>query len=126
MRLAALLLAPLLLLGAPALATQTVTCRTTAPAGVNLTLVIGTVTPNPIASATLRDGRRTLTTPRNLMIGQSWIDERSLLLDLLSPSGDKRLARLKVGQRGAHESRSFTGTLEYGGRIARIACAETG
>ena len=125
MRFACLAAAPLLLLAAPASATQGFACRTIAPEGVNLTIVIGTGIGGGLVGATLRDGERLLSTfgeDRRLVTGQSWVDDRALLLDLLSADGSRRVARLRVGLGGALESRNLTGTLDYGGRISRIVC----
>lgn len=126
MKLAQLAAIPLIALAAPAFATGGFSCRTNAPSGVNLDIVTGTGQPGGIVAATLRDGRRRFSTGgsgERIAIGQSWIDERSLLLDLLDREGTARVARLKVGFRGAPRNRTLTGTLAYQGRIARIACA---
>lgn len=114
---------PLLVTPAAAFGTQGYSCRTTAPAGTSLSVVVGSM---GVAGATLRDGSRELSTfgdgPR-LAIGQSWIDDRTLLLDLVSADHRSRVARLTTSLGGTLESRYLNGWLEYGGRRARIVCA---
>lgn len=105
----ALSAALLLFTAAPALATGGWSCRTTAPEGVRLDIVTGG---GGIALATLGDGRRTLSTERELRIGQSWIDEHSLLLDLTDTEATERVARLRVTVRGELGRRNPAGTLE--------------
>ena len=112
---------PLLLAAAPAWATQGFLCRSVAPEGVTVSVVIGT---RGIAGANLRDGERALSSfgGGGLVLGQNWVDERALLLDLLDPETHDRVARLRVGIGGPLETRRPTGTLEYRGRIARVVC----
>ncbi len=122
MKLAAYLAAPLLFAADPASATAGFECRSTAPEGTSLSIVIGTGMGGGIVSASLSKAGRTLRTGHELSIGQNWIDERNLLLDLLDARGEARVARLKIGQRGPLESRNLIGTLEYDGVIARVVC----
>ncbi|MFN3946242.1 MAG: hypothetical protein ACK4K7_15060 [Allosphingosinicella sp.] len=122
-----LLALPLLLAAAPAAATAGWSCRATAPVGVTLDIVAGTGSPGGLVGATLRDGAvRRSTFDGGLRIGQSWIDEHSLLLDLLDGAGGERVARLRVTVRGELGRRAPAGSLEYGGRIHRIACVPEG
>ena len=112
----------LLFAAAPAAATQGFACRTTAPEGVTMSVVIGSL---GVAGANLTDDDRRLSTfdDGGLVLGQSWVDERSLLLDLLAPDRNARVARLKVGMAGRLERRELTGWLEYAGRRWRTICA---
>jgi len=116
-----LLAAPLLAVAAPAAATQGFACRTVAPEGVTMNLVVGTL---GVAGATLTDGARRISTfdGSEAVLGQSWVDERMLLLDLLAPDRNERIARLRVGLGGELETRQLTGWLEYAGRRWRTVC----
>ena len=117
---------PLILAATPAAATQGYACRTTAPAGVTLGIVVGTGPTVGVVGASLREGGRTLSTfgrSPQLVVGQSWADERTLLLDLFSPDRSRRIARLTTALGGTLESRFLNGWLEYGGRRSRIVCA---
>ena len=113
---------PLLFPAAPAAATQGFACRTTAPEGVTMSVVIGSL---GVVGATLTNGGERLSSfdDGGLVLGQNWVDERALLLDLLSPDHRERVARLRVGLGGALESRELTGWLEYAGRRWRTVCA---
>ena len=116
-----LLALPLLFAATPACATQGFLCRTVAPEGVTLSVVVGTL---GIAGASLRDGERALSSfGGGAVLGQNWVDERALMLDLLSEDRTERIARLRVGMGGPLESRTLTGWLEYAGRRWRTICA---
>jgi hypothetical protein len=116
-----LLALPLLVSATPAWATQGFLCRTVAPEGVTVSVVIGTL---GIAGAALRDGERTFSSfGTGAVLGQHWVDERALMLDLLSEDQTERIARLRVGMSGPLESRTLTGRLEYAGRRWRTVCA---
>ena len=80
---------------------------------------------NGVVGANLSDDGRRLSTfdDGSLVLGQSWVDERSLLLDLLAPDRNARIARLRVGMAGRLERRELTGWLEYAGRRWRTVCA---
>jgi len=113
---------PLLCLAAPAAATQGFACRTVAPEGVAMSVVVGTL---GVAGATLTDGGRRVSSfdGSEVVLGQSWVDERALLVDLLDADRNRRVARLKVGIGGALESRELSGWLDYRGRRWRTVCA---
>jgi hypothetical protein len=113
---------PLPFFAAPAAATQGFTCRTTAPEGVTMSVIIGSL---GVAGATLTEGGQRLSSfdDDGLVLGQNWVDERALLIDLLSPDRSERVARLRVGLGGALETRQLTGWLEYAGRRWRTVCA---
>lgn len=117
----ALLVLPLLFAAAPASATQGFLCRTVAPEGVTVSVVVGT---RGIAGANLTESGRRLSTfgEAGLVLGQRWIDERALLLDLLDPVTHDRVARLRVGIGGPVETRRPTGTLDYRGIVTRVVC----
>ncbi len=116
---------PLLLAAAPAFATGGFSCRTTAPPGVSVTIVTGTGIPGGIALVTVREGQRLLSTGATgdpVTIGESQLDDRTLLLELLDPSDQRRVARLDARPSGEPGSRDLAGTFEFQNRTYRILC----
>lgn len=125
MRLAAFTTAALLGAASPALATGTITCRsTTSPTdGPALTLVVGT---GGITQARLTQGGAPFTTGAGAgapTIGQSWIDRYQLKLDILDANADALIARLDTRRRAGSV---YLGRLILHGRTWRVRCQESG
>ena len=113
---------------APALATGGFGCRPVSGSGPTLDIVIGhTPSARPL-SVTLREGRRTFSTAAGaggaLVLGQSWIDERHLWLDLLDSNANRFEAKLRASFQPRMRGRPAIGTLVRGGRTYRMRCIE--
>ena len=111
----------------PALATGGFECRPVSGTGPVLNMVVGhTLSARPVA-VTLREGKRSLSTsgPRApLAIGQSWIDERYLWLDLADAGLSRREAMLRAAFQPKLRSRPAIGTLVRAGRTYKVRCVE--
>ena len=62
---------------------------------------------------------------RSLTVGQSWIDERYLWLDLLDGEGVRYEARLRANFRPRRGGLPAVGTLVRDGRTYRVRCEES-
>lgn len=117
-----LMVLPLLLAAAPALATGGFDCEATDGSGVGMSGTIGHVVGAPLVGATLRfDGQMLSTTdpePR-IVIARSWIDEHELRVDLADPQMERFEAQLR-----ARKSADWgaEGTLVRGDRTYRVRC----
>lgn len=81
-----------LALAAPARATGGMTCRTAGPHVLELRLVVGhTIVPS-LVSARLFDGGRNIP----VVIAQSWIEPRTMQIDLVDSNAMRHEARLRV------------------------------
>ena len=117
-----LFLAIALFVPGPALATGGFDCRTTDGSGITVGGTLGRGAGNPLVGARLRLGDRTLSTSDEqpqIAVGQSWIDEREIRLDLIDPQGLRFEARLRA--RIAPRS-GATGTLLRDGRSHPVRC----
>ncbi len=122
----------LLLLAAPgtARATGGMECRPVSGTGPVLRLVIGHGTAPAILSAQLTDGRtlRSIGNVRNgtggLAIGQGWIDQRHLWLDLLDPNFSRYEGQLRATFQPRQRGRPAVGTFVREGRTYRMRCVE--
>jgi hypothetical protein len=129
MRLATILAAAAGLTAAtPALATSTILCRSEiSPAdGPSLSLVVGTGLGTGIIQARFAlDNIRFATGegPAAPVIGQGWIDERSLRLDIVDANAEGRIVRLDARRRGGSD---YRGILIHAGRTWRVRCTEDG
>lgn len=124
MRLASCIAALLCVAASPALATATISCRsTTSPTdGPALSLVVGA---GGIVQARLDEGGRSFTTGDGAgapMIGQAWLDRDLLKLDILDGNADERIARLDARRAGT----GYAGILTLRGRQWRVGCRESG
>ena len=122
------LAAAALLCSSPALATGGFECRPLSGGGQTVGIAVGhTVSARPVA-VTLREGRRLLSTSGRgadqLVIGQSWIDERHLWLDLLDAEANRFEARLRATFQLKLKGRPAIGTLVRNGRTYRMRCIE--
>jgi len=122
MRQSLFLLAPLLLVAAPAHATSSASCRGTINPQMRLDLVIGHLAGPVIAQARLHDGGQLVQTGSGggAMIAQSWLDDDALHLDIVDSGGASYVARLRTWRRGGRGA--FTGSLRYGGRQYQVRC----
>jgi hypothetical protein len=111
-----LLLLPLALAAAtPAAATQGLTCRTASGPPIELSLVLGA--PPSVLSPQLRvAGRRV-----PVVIGQSWIEEPEIRVDLYDPQLLRHELRLKVRRNG----RMFDGSVWRAGQRRWVRCRES-
>jgi hypothetical protein len=112
----------------PALATSTILCRSTiSPTdGPALSLVVGTGPGTGILQARFALDRIRFATGEGQgapVIGQGWIDERSLRLDIVDANAEGRIVRLDTRRRGGSE---YHGILIYAGRTWRVRCTEDG
>jgi hypothetical protein len=120
--------APLALgLAGPALATGGFQCRPVTGTGPVLTMAVGhTLSPIPI-SVTLQEGSRTLSTygPRApIVVGQSWMDQRHLWLDLVDANLNRYEAKLRATFQPRLRGRPAVGTFVRNGRTFRVRCEE--
>jgi hypothetical protein len=112
----------------PALATSTLLCRSTiSPAdGPALSLAVGNGPGTGILQARFELGDTSFDTgegPSAPVIGQAWIDEHSLRLDLVDANAEGRIVRLDARRRGGSD---YRGILIYAGRTWRVRCTEEG
>ncbi len=110
-----LLAIPLALLGAtPAAATQGITCRTASGPPIELSLVFGAA-PSILQPQLTVGGRRV-----PVMVGQSWIEDPEIRVDLYDPQLLRQELRLKVRRTGS----AFDGSVWRGGQQRWIRCRE--
>jgi hypothetical protein len=117
-----------LVVATPAWATTGFTCRPLNGSGPTIDLVIGhTVDAKPVA-VTLRDGNRILSTDGRgdpLVLGQSWIDDRYLWLDLVDAQAMRYEAKLRATFQPKVRGRPAIGTLTRGTINYRVSCRES-
>lgn len=129
MKPATILAAAAALFGAtPALATGTILCRSTiSPTdGPQLSLVVGNGPGSGILQARFALDRIRFATsegPDAPVIGQAWIDEHSLRLDIIDANAEGRLVRLDTRRRAGTD---YRGILIHAGRTWRVRCSEDG
>ena len=127
MRIALPLAALALLAASPAMATGTIFCRSQLRPDLQLYLVVGHGAEPAIAQVRLVDGTEVLVTdgaagsPR---IGQTWLDDFDLRLDVVDANHEVTIARLIAARRGP--TGRYTGTMRYRGRTFSIACRPEG
>lgn len=111
----------------PGLATGGYQCRPANGAGPVLTMAVGHTVSAALISATLKDGKRIFSTQGTkpaLAVGQSWIDDRYLWLDLTDANSVRHEARLRTAFQPKLRGRPATGTLVRGGKTYRVRCVE--
>jgi len=122
MKPASCIAAPLLFaIATPAVATSTIACTARGWPGMDIAMSVGGT---GIVQATISVGGEEISTvgengPR---IGQAWIDENELRLDIVDANADQRLARLVTRRQGG----AYVGTLLFRGRTIRVRCEEAG
>ena len=107
----------LLVVAGPAFATSGYSCTTEGDAPISVDIVIGHAAGPAIAQVRLTENGRTLSTADadpQLMIAQSWIDDKEVRIDLVDANAERYEARLRV--------RNSKGTLERGGKTYRVVC----
>src|SRR5688572_29672389 len=112
-------------LSTPAFATGGYSCRPVSGAGPSLSVVTGHGVAPIAVAATIRDGRRQLSSAGPnpaLAIAQSWIDDQDLRLDLVDRNAMRYEARLKARFVAKAGGRQALGTLARNGRIQRVRC----
>ncbi len=127
MRSILLLAAPALLAASQAHATSTIQCRSLLQPDLQVHLVIGHGTDAMIAQARLVDGAATLATgdgPNSPKIGQGWLDDQDLRLDIVDANREDSIARLLAVRRGP--TGRYAGSLRYRGRTYSMACRTEG
>lgn len=121
------LAAALLACSGPAWATGGFECRPVAGPGPTLTVGIGHgLSLRPFA-VWLTEGNRRLAAGEDgsaLVLGQTWIDDRYLWIDLLDPQRNGFEARLRASFQPKLRGRPAIGTLVRGGRTWRVRCVE--
>jgi hypothetical protein len=123
MRIAFPLAALALLAAAPASATGTIFCRSQLRPDLQLYLVVGHGAEPAIAQVRLVDGTQVLVTdgaagsPR---LGQTWLDDFDLRLDIVDADHQVTIARLIAARRGP--TGRYAGTMRYAGRTFSITC----
>ena len=127
MKRAVLLALPLLLAATPAFATSGFECRPTSGEGPRLILTIGHGVGPAIVAASLSESsdNPNLTTSgeaAEMAVGQGWIDEQRLWLDLTDRNVMRYEARLRVEFQP--RGRPAIGTLQRGGRTYQVRCIE--
>ena len=116
-------------IASPALATGGIDCRPIRGAGPTLHLVVGHVISGGILSVQMTDrisynsGNQRMGSG-GIMIGQSWIDERVLWLDLLDPNAERFEGKLRATFQRRRDEWSAVGTFERNGRTYRMRCEE--
>jgi hypothetical protein len=128
MRIAAATGLVLLALATPAAATRGMRCAPVAGSGPVITLSFGA----GLAGVQLEDGRTLLSTgafvqsrpARRMTVGQSWVDERYLWLDLLDSNSNRYEGRLRATFQPRVRGRPAIGTLVRNGRTYRMRCVE--
>ncbi|HEY0027289.1 MAG TPA: hypothetical protein VGC35_05420 [Allosphingosinicella sp.] len=108
-----------LLAASPAFATGGFTCKPVSGAGPVLTLTVGHTAVASVISARLSDSAA------KLAVGQSWIDWRTLWLDLVDSNSVRVEARLRATFQPKLRGRPAIGTLVRGGRTYRVRCEES-
>jgi hypothetical protein len=112
----------------PAAATRGMRCAPVQGAGPVITLSLGA----GLAGVYLEDGGTILSTgafvqpahARPMAVGQSWIDERYVWLDLLDADSARYEGRLRATFQPRVRGRPAVGTLVRNGRTYRIRCVE--
>ena len=109
-------------LAAPAHATGSASCRGTINPALQLDIVIGRVDGPTIAQARLSDGGQTIQTGSDgaATIGQSWIDDDAILLEIVEGNGSGLIARLRTHRQNRRGP--YSGTLRYGGQTFQVRC----
>jgi hypothetical protein len=112
----------------PALATGTILCRSTiSPTdGPALSLVVGNAPGTGILQARFALDRIRFATgggPGAPVVGQGWVDEHSLRLDIIDANAEGRIIRLDTRRRGGTD---YRGILIHAGRTWRVRCTEQG
>jgi len=112
----------LLASAAPALATGGFDCRATDNSGLGLAGTTGRVVITPLVGARLTIGQQTLATDDPepaIVVGQSWIDDREIRIDLVDPNFERIEAQLRarIVRPGI-----ATGTLVREGRTHPVRC----
>ncbi len=120
--------AALLACSSPAFATGGFDCRPVSGAGPRLTVGIGhSISAQPF-DVTILEGRRTFSTSRKgavpIILGQSWIDDRYLWLDLVDTNANRFEAKLRATFQPKLKGRPAIGTLVRNGRTYRVRCIE--
>jgi|GEM_PF-2224215 len=118
----------LLLAAAPAQATRGMRCAPVSGSGPVITVSLGA----GLAGVQLEDGRTLLSTgafvqtrrAEVLTVGQSWIDDRYLWLDLLDANAMRYEGRLRATFNPKLRGRPAVGTLVRNGRTYRMRCIE--
>jgi hypothetical protein len=123
MRVARCIAAALLAAASPALATSTILCRSTVSPGdgPELSLVVGNGEGIGVVQARFRLGGASLVTGGGAgapAISQSWLDDRSLRVDIVDANAERRLVRLDTRRRGT----DYLGILIHEGRTWRVRC----
>jgi hypothetical protein len=94
--------------------------------GPQLSLVVGNGPGSGVLQARFELDRIRFDTgqgPAAPVIGQAWIDEHSLRLDIIDANAEGRLVRLDARRRGGSD---YRGILIYAGRTWRVRCTEEG
>src|SRR6187549_1659625 len=123
MRISLPLAALALLSAAPAMATGTIFCRSQLQPDLQLYLVVGHGTEPAIAQARLVDGSQVIVTdgaPGSPRLGQAWLDDFDLRLDIVDANQEVTIARLIAARRGP--TGRYAGSLRYRGRTFSITC----
>jgi hypothetical protein len=128
MRLAAATALILLAAATPAAATVGMRCAPVTGPGPVIILSFGA----GLAGVQLEDGRTLLSTgafvqarpARRITVGQSWVDERYLWLDLLDENSNRYEGRLRATFQPQMRGRPAIGTLVRNGRTYRMRCVE--
>jgi hypothetical protein len=118
-------LAGAVLLAAPASATGGYVCRPVSGAGPSLAVVTGHGVAANAVAATIRDGRRQLSTSgpnAALTIAQSWIDDHDLRIDIVDRNVVRYEARLRARFVQPGRGGRAVGTLTRNGRVQRVRC----
>lgn len=113
----------------PAQATGGIECRPVNGSGPTLHLVVGHGVGPSLVSVRMNDGisynsGRERMGSGGLVIGQSWIDERVLWLDLLDPNVERYEGRLRATFQAGERGRPAVGTFVRNGRTYRVRCEE--
>ncbi len=123
MRIALPIALVLLMAGAPALATGTIHCESTERGAPEIYLVVGRGAAAAISQMHLSGPAGEFTTGANAsspIVGQSWLDERELKVDVVNHNVEYHIARL-IGRRAGENL--YRATLRYRGRTHAMSCA---
>lgn len=107
----------------PAFATGTIHCRSQLQPDLQIYLVVGRGADAMIAQARLVDGNRELVTddrPDSPRLGQAWLDQQDLRVDIVDSNHETMIARLLATRRGP--TGRYAGSLRYSGRTYSITC----